>query len=169
MIVLGFSRCMKKHVKRILKRIGSLADREKISVYAVGGFVRDQMLKLPFQEIDFVVAGNGPGFARVACDDLEGHGWVTYPKFGTASFFAGDLRLEFVTARSESYESGSRNPKVKPSPLDEDLKRRDFTINTLAMSLNRPEYGTVIDLLGGMEDIAKGIIRTPLKPESTFM
>ena len=159
---------MKKKVKCLLKHIGELAERMQVSVYAVGGFVRDELLKRDCQEIDFVVTGDGPEFARAACSALNGHGWVTYAKFGTASFLTGDLKLEFVTARSESYESGSRNPRIEPSPLEEDLKRRDFTINTLAMSLDEANFGTIIDLHNGKADIRQGMIRTPLDPESTF-
>ena len=159
---------MSKPVENLFDRLGSLADREQISLFAVGGYVRDKLLGRPGTDIDLVVLGNGPVFAEKAHRFLNGHGWVTYPKFGTASFLTGGFKLEFVTARAESYEKQSRNPEITPSALEDDLMRRDFTINTLAMSLNQKTRGNVIDLHNGRKDLKAGLIRTPLEPEKTF-
>ena len=152
----------------ILKKLGSLADRSQTPLYAVGGYVRDQILNIPPHEIDCVVIGDGPGFAQKAINMLCGHGWIIYEKFGTASFLIDDFRFEFVTARKESYRSESRKPDVEASDLAGDLARRDFTINALAMSLNQEHFGKIEDPYNGREDIGKRLIRTPLDPVETF-
>jgi len=157
-----------KQLNQILKDIGRIADQEKVRVFAVGGYVRDKILKRPVDEIDFVVEGEGPGFAKTACEELDGHGYVVFERFGTASFRIRKLKLEFVSARSEQYLAHSRKPVVEKSDLMTDLSRRDFTINTLAMDLSGDHFGRIIDPYHGKEDIKKRIIRTPLEPASTF-
>jgi len=152
----------------ILRRIGRLSEQKNLPVYAVGGFVRDQLMGLKTSEIDFVVVGDGPDFAQEARNLLKGHGWIVYPKFGTASFLVKDIRLEFVTARSESYRDHSRKPDIAPTDLAGDLSRRDFTINTLALSLSESEFGRIHDPFGGQKDIRKRLIRTPRDPAETF-
>lgn len=152
----------------LLHRIGSLADASEVSVFVVGGFVRDRFLERDVDEIDFVVEGNGPDFAKKTNRKLKGHGLVVFERFGTASFCWKDLKLEFVTARKESYRKHSRKPVVEESSLVEDLSRRDFTINTMAMVLNRDHFGEIIDPYHGRSDLKKKIIRTPLEPENTF-
>lgn len=152
----------------LLRRIGSLADARKLTVFAVGGFVRDCFLGMDTDEIDFVVEGNGPDFAKKAHQKLKGRGLVVFERFGTASFLWKDLKLEFVTARKESYQKHSRKPVVEESSLIEDLSRRDFTINTMAMPLNRDRFGEIMDSFHGLSDLKKKRIRTPLEPESTF-
>ncbi len=154
--------------REILKKIGELADKNRVDIYAVGGYVRDQVMGNKSKEIDFVVVGDSIRFSEMVKEKLRGRGFVVYPKFGTASFVVGDRRLEFVTARKESYREDSRKPDVVPSTLKEDLLRRDFTINTLAVNINRNRFGEVIDFFNGISDIKKGIIRTVLDPEETF-
>ncbi len=153
---------------KVLKAVGKIADDEKLSVYAVGGYVRDQILKRQTNEIDFVVEGDGPLFAKKAMKQLKGRGLVVYKRFGTASFFIDDLKLEFVTARKESYQNDSRKPVIEKSDLNHDLSRRDFTINTLALSINKDDFGKIIDSFEGLKDLKAKCIRTPLDPDRTF-
>ncbi len=159
---------MEKQHKDILKKIGKIADQEKIKVYTVGGYVRDTVMNREANEIDFVVTGDGPDFAEKVKNQLQGYGFTVYKQFGTASFNYKDMKLEFVSARKESYQSESRKPDVELSSLEDDLKRRDFTINTLAMDLSLDSFKEIIDPFNGREDINQKIIRTPLDPEKTF-
>jgi len=152
----------------ILHVIGNLADREKVEVYAVGGYVRDVLLNRPCTDIDFVVVGDGPAFAKAVAKEFRTKKLTVYAKFGTALVVVQDHNLEFVTARKESYRRDSRKPDVAPADLKTDLARRDFTINTLALALNKDRFGEIVDLFGGREDIENGIIRTPLDPVVTF-
>jgi putative nucleotidyltransferase with HDIG domain len=154
--------------QEILKIIGSIADQNKISVWAVGGFVRDRILNKLVKDIDFAVVGDGPDFARSVAKELGTRNIVIYPKFGTALVDYHEYRLEFVTARSESYVEDSRNPIVTQSDLSADLLRRDFTINCMAFGLNEHNFGEIYDPLGGQKDIDARIIRTPLEPTVTF-
>lgn len=157
-----------KHLKPLLKQIGKIGTDMKMPVFAVGGFVRDTILKKPVQEIDFVVSGDGPEFAERVKNDLGGHGFVVYQRFGTASFFLKDLKLEFVSARKESYRDQSRKPQIEKTSLQEDLTRRDFTINAMALATDRKSIGKIIDPFQGRKDLEKKMIRTPLEPETTF-
>jgi len=163
-----------KHLKisdktaSLLRTIGHIGEEMNTPAFAVGGFVRDTLLGKTVQEIDFVVVGDGPLLAEKAKTELKGHGYVVYQKFGTASFLWQDLKLEFVSARRESYHDQSRKPEVEKTCLEEDLKRRDFTINTLAMTLNQRPFGKIVDLYQGRKDLDKKRIRTPLEPEQTF-
>ncbi len=152
----------------LLRKIGQIADCEKVSVYAVGGYVRDQILGIETKEIDFVVGGDGPLFAKKVKQQLSGKGLVVYQQFGTASVVVDDLRLEFVSAREESYQKESRKPLVAKSSLMSDLARRDFTINTLALSVNKDRFGKMVDPFEGLKDLKAEIIRTPLDPDRTF-
>jgi len=156
------------NTEKLAKQIGELSESTGMPVYAVGGFVRDRILDYPVNEIDFVVIGDGPDFASRARKAMKGHGWVVYKKFGTASFLVDDFRLEFVTARKESYRTDSRNPQVQSTDLAEDLSRRDFTVNALAMRLDSKHFGQIIDPFKGKKDIKKKLIRTPLDPVRTF-
>ena len=151
-----------------LQKIGALAESEQTDVYVVGGYVRDLLLKKPCRDVDFVVVGDGPEFARKAREALNGHGYVVYPKFGTASFIKDDYKLEFVSARKESYRADSRKPQVEQSDLTDDLARRDFTVNTLAMPVRRKHFGKIVDDYHGTKDLKKQVIRTPLDPKTTF-
>jgi poly(A) polymerase len=152
----------------LLKQIGALSESTGTPVYAVGGFVRDCLLDRPVNEIDFVVVGDGPDFAAIAQKAMKGHGWIVYKKFGTASFMKDHFRLEFVTARREVYQSGSRNPDVESTDLAGDLSRRDFTVNALAMQLDAKHFGRIVDPFKGRKDIRKKLLRTPLDPVQTF-
>jgi poly(A) polymerase len=154
--------------KELLKIIGNIADQQKTSVWAVGGFVRDRILNKAVKDIDFVVVGKGPRFANNVAKQLGTPNVVTFPKFGTAMINFEDFRLEFVTARSESYLEDSRNPIVTQSDLEADLLRRDFTINCMAYGLNQDNFGQIHDPLNGQQDIETKIIRTPLDPIVTF-
>ncbi len=154
--------------QEVLKKIGAIADQRKIAVWAVGGFVRDKILNKTVKDIDFAVVDDGPRFAKLVAEQLQTHDVATFPKFGTAMVNFEDFRLEFVTARSESYIENSRKPIVVQSDLDSDLLRRDFTINCIAYGLNDNNFGQLYDPLGGQQDIAARIIRTPLDPIVTF-
>lgn len=155
-------------IEHTLKEIGSLAKKQGIPVYVVGGFVRDRILGIESQDLDFVVEGDGPAFAELAEHALDGYGLAVHKRFGTASFQAKGLKIEFVTARKESYSKDSRNPVVEQASFSEDLARRDFTVNALAMCLDPDHYGEIIDPFNGIKDIRKRRLRTPLSPEETF-
>jgi len=152
----------------LLQKIGELGDRESIAVYAVGGFVRDHLLGHPSKDIDFVLLGNGPAFAKKVGKHLSARNVVVYPKFGTALVEVDDYKLEFVGARRESYRGDSRKPDVEPADLPTDLARRDFTINAMAAALNAGHFGEVIDPFDGRRDLRKKCIRTPKDPALTF-
>ena len=152
----------------ILKTIGNVADNFNIEVYTVGGYVRDHLLGKDVKDIDFVVIGDGPQFAEKVAKALNSTQITTYRKFGTAMVKHEKNILEFVGARKESYRGESRNPEVEQADLLTDLSRRDFTINAIAVSLNKNTYGNVIDPFNGQKDLKKKIIRTPLEPMKTF-
>lgn len=136
--------------------------------YLIGGYVRDCLLGKPGKDIDIVVVGSGIDFAREVAGKL-GRKKVSYFKnFGTAMFRYKDLEIEFVGARKESYSRDSRKPVVEDGSLEDDQNRRDFTINALAFSLKEENFGKMVDPFGGREDLKKGIIRTPLDPDTTF-
>ncbi|HEX9653547.1 MAG TPA: CCA tRNA nucleotidyltransferase [bacterium] len=155
-------------INSLLKKIGALADQAGCEVYAVGGYVRDQLLGKESKDIDFVVVGDGPGFARTVAKRLHTKRITLYEKFGTALVEYDGYRLEFVGARKESYRGDSRKPEVAPADLPTDLSRRDFTINALALSLNQRSFGEVLDPFNGMNDLRNKNIRTPLEPIITF-
>lgn len=152
----------------ILKSIGRIADQANEEVYAVGGFVRDKLLGKSVKDIDFVVVGDGPAFAKKVAKELRARKMAIYEKFGTALVEIEDYKLEFVGARQESYRGNSRKPDVVPADLMTDLTRRDFTINALALSLNEKSLGEIVDPFNGQSDLKKKIIRTPLEPTITF-
>ena len=136
--------------------------------YLVGGFVRDKILKRERNEIDFLIIGNGIDFANEFAKKLSVEKVTVFKNFGTAHFYYCGFDLEFVGARKESYRQNSRNPVVTEGSFEDDIKRRDFTINTLAVSLNEEDLGQIIDTFGGLEDIKKKMIKTPLDPFETF-
>ena len=136
-------------------------------VYLVGGFVRDLILNRRNKDIDVMVVGNGIDFAKLISKKLNKKLQI-FKNFGTAMLKTENYDIEFVGARKESYSKDSRNPVVEQGTLVEDLSRRDFTINSLAISLNKKNYGEIIDLFSGRADIDKKIIRTPLDPKTTF-
>ncbi|HFE64655.1 MAG TPA: CCA tRNA nucleotidyltransferase, partial [Caldithrix sp.] len=149
-------------------KVSGVARQSGISVYAVGGFVRDLYLGKEGTDIDFVVLGDAPEFAHRFRKAVRGGKVVTFPRFGTATLNYHDFKLEFVTARSESYKFDSRKPHVQVADLYSDISRRDFTINTLAMDISPEKFGEVIDLFGAIEDLDKKLIKTPLEPVVTF-
>jgi poly(A) polymerase len=152
----------------VLKRIGSLGDREDVAVYVVGGYVRDYVRGKEVKDTDIVVIGSGIEFAQIVARDFGQTNIVLFENFGTAMLPMDDRKLEFVGARKESYRKNSRKPDVEVGTLDDDLLRRDFTVNAMAVSLNEKTYGRLFDPLGGQKDLQAGILRTPLDPETTF-
>jgi len=152
----------------ILKRIGMVADRENLAVYIVGGYVRDHLLGRQVKDIDVVVIGNGVEFAKKVAKDIGKTNLIIFENFGTAMLPMDDRKLEFVGARKESYSKNSRKPHVEGGTLDDDLLRRDFTVNAMAASLNAKTFGQLVDPFEGQSDLKTGILRTPLDPETTF-
>ena len=136
--------------------------------FVVGGFVRDIFLKRTSKDVDFVTVGSGIALATAVRNRLKKAHLSIFKNFGTAQLKTDDWEFEFVGARKESYDRNSRKPKVEDGTFEDDIYRRDFTINALAISLNVPKYGELIDLFGGVEDLKKGLIRTPLDPKITF-
>jgi len=155
-------------IRTILKNIAACAHELDMPVYAVGGYVRDQILGLSSDEIDFVVVGNAMLFADHLKKCLGLKKITRYARFGTFMARYGGYNLEFVNARRESYDTNSRNPVTEIATLEEDIRRRDFTINTLAMDISGSNFGEIIDTFNGQDDIKNGIIRTPLEPDKTF-
>lgn len=156
------------HKYDFLKTAAKIAEERKEELYLVGGFVRDLIINRNSNEMDFLVIGSGPDFALEFSKRLNVNQINIFKNFGTAHFNYEEFSLEFVGARKESYSRKSRNPFVTPGTLDDDLNRRDFTINTLAVSLNKKKFGLLIDKFNGAADIENKIIRTPLDPELTF-
>ena len=152
----------------LLAAIGALADRSGTAVYVVGGYVRDLLLGSADRDIDILVMGDGIAFAREFARETGTGTVVAFEKFGTARVPSESGNVEFVGARKERYEHESRNPSVSPATLEEDLLRRDFTVNAMAVSLNRERFGLLHDPLGGREDLQRRLLRTPLEPEKTF-
>ena len=161
----------KRHIEieaRELRSIGKLADSLGVEVYVVGGYVRDKLLGKEGHDVDVLVVGNGIDFAKRAAEVFGKQSVTTYENFGTAMMKTGDLKIEFVGARKESYSKDSRNPVVEAGSLQEDLARRDFTVNALAASLNSAKLGEVADPFHGQADLEARILRTPLDPSRTF-
>jgi len=154
----------------IFGKIAKTAEELNYPCYLVGGFVRDQLLERPTKDADFVCVGDALKLAEKASKLFKPHPKVSYFKnFGTAHFKMPDgFDLEFVGARKESYRSHSRHPEVEQGTIEDDQKRRDFTINALAISLNKQDYGKLIDPFGGIDDLKQQLIRTPLDPDKTF-
>lgn len=152
----------------VFKVIASVADQLGFETYAVGGYVRDLLLKRPCKDIDFVCIGSGIGLAEAVAEKLGNVQVTTFKNFGTAMIKYEDFDLEFVGARKESYRHDSRKPIVEDGSLEDDQKRRDFTINAMAISLSDKNYGELIDPFGGVAHLAKKMIQTPLDPEITF-
>ena len=154
----------------LLKKIGVAAQELGVETYLIGGFVRDKIIGRPTKDADIVCIGDGIELARKVAERFNPKPVVAYFKtFGTAQIKVDDsFEIEFVGARKESYDFTSRNPLVAPGTLEDDQNRRDFTINALAISLNKADYGKLLDPFGGLNDIKKQIIQTPLAPLQTF-
>jgi len=152
----------------VFKAIRSVADSENMESYVIGGFVRDLMLGTPSKDIDIVVRGSGIEMAEKVAAKLGGLKVSVFKNFGTAMFRYRDVEVEFVGARKESYQRNSRKPIVEDGTIEDDQNRRDFTINALAISLNKQTFANVIDPFNGQDDLKNGIIRTPLDPDITF-
>lgn len=136
--------------------------------FVIGGFVRDYFLGIPNDDIDIVVEGSGIKFAQKFAEVVNGE-LTVYENFGTAMVHFGDQKVEFVGARKEHYERGSRKPYCETGTLHDDQLRRDFTINAMAFDLNRDTFGELVDPFNGIYDLEHGIIRTPIDPVQTFL
>jgi poly(A) polymerase len=162
---------MKSHLKNpIFKVVSRVAEEMNVPAFVIGGFVRDCMMgRVAKNDIDIVVTGSGIDFARKVADALGSGVPVKFFKnFGTAMLRSGDIHIEFVGARKESYQRNSRKPLVENGTLEEDQNRRDFTINAMAFDLGKENFGKLVDPFNGMSDIREKIIRTPLDPDITF-
>ena len=158
-----------KEEEAIFERIAQEAGRLKMSSYLIGGFVRDKLLGRPTKDADIVCVGNGIELAHAVAATFPQKPAVHFFKtFGTAQFKLNGFDIEFVGARKESYYPESRKPEVAEGTLEDDQNRRDFTINTLAISLNKADYGQLLDPFSGLEDLENKLIRTPLDPDITF-
>lgn len=153
--------------KQIFRIVSDVADRLGVKAFVIGGYVRDCFLGRKCDDIDIVVEGSGIDFAR-AVGEKTGK-YVSYFKnFGTAMLHFQGAEIEFVGARKESYRRESRKPIVENGTLEDDQQRRDFTINAMAFSLQKDSFGELVDPFGGIKDLAAGIIRTPLEPDTTY-
>jgi len=155
---------------KLFKLISEVAENNNQSVFIVGGYVRDLLMKRQAPtDIDFVTEGSGINLAKAVTKEINPTLTVSvFKNYGTAMFKHQGLDLEFVGARKESYAEDSRKPSVQTGTLEDDQKRRDFTINALAISLNKASFGELIDPFGGISDIENKIIRTPLDPSQTY-
>lgn len=152
----------------VILKISEIALSEKKLVYAVGGYVRDLILGRERNDLDILVLGNGVEFAKQVAKSLNIQNVNYYKNFGTAHFDYAGMNIEFVGARKESYDRNTRKPVVEDGSFEDDISRRDFTINTLALSLNKDEFGKLIDNYNGLKDIENKLIKTPLDPFKTF-
>ncbi len=155
--------------KEIFRKISEAADSLSLECYVVGGYVRDLFLERPSNDIDVVVVGSGIAVADALRKSLGKKAHISvFRNFGTAQVKYKDIEVEFVGARKESYNRGSRKPIVEDGTLEDDQNRRDFTINALAVCLNKDRFGELVDPFDGIYDMEDGIICTPLDPDVTF-
>lgn len=160
--------CTKEELS-LFERIADTADGMNVHCYLIGGFVRDKILQRPTKDIDIVCTGDGIELAHAVANTFPKKPKVNFFKtFGTAQFKLGDLDVEFVGARKESYSEHSRKPDVEKGTLEDDQNRRDFTINALAISLNKKDFGKLVDPFDGVKDMENKLLRTPLDPDITF-
>ena len=161
-------KCLNNNIFQIIKRI---AEEENLEIFVVGGFVRDCILERvrPGTDIDIVVVGSGIELAKKVAEVIGKDTPLTvYKNYGTAMLKYGDTDIEFVGARKESYHRNSRKPLVEDGTLEDDQKRRDFTINAMAIGLFGDQYGELVDPFKGIDDLENKIIRTPMDPDITF-
>lgn len=151
----------------IVLKLQRLARRHRVELYLVGGYVRDRLLGRARTDIDCTVVGDALAFAEKVARHFRSKA-IIYERFRTAMVPIGDYRIEFVGTRKEVYDPASRKPTVMDGTLDDDIFRRDFTVNALAVPLIGPQAGTVLDLTGGIEDLHRGLLRTPRPPRETF-
>ena len=151
----------------IFRRISRLAEEQGVRAFVVGGYVRDHFLRRPSTDIDVVVVGSGIALAEALGRELHAKVSV-FKTFGTAMLRHKGVEVEFVGARRESYTQDSRKPQVEAGTLEDDQRRRDFTINAMAWSLNAGSFGELVDPFDGMDDLEECVIRTPCDPDVTF-
>lgn len=161
---------MQEHLQdKVFKLISETADEMGLETYVIGGFVRDLYLQRPSKDIDIVTVGSGIELAQQVHKKLGRKSKVNvFKNYGTAQIKVGEWEVEFVGARKESYRADSRNPIVEDGTLEDDQNRRDFTINALALCLNKECYGELVDPFNGLTDLKNFVIRTPLDPDITF-
>ncbi|WP_029905124.1 CCA tRNA nucleotidyltransferase [Prevotella sp. 10(H)] len=160
---------VQKFSGKIFETISRVADNMQLECYAIGGYVRDIFLHRPSKDIDIVTVGKGIELAKAVAKELGPKVSLSvFKNFGTAQIKFKDTEIEFVGARRESYQRDSRKPVVEDGTLEDDQNRRDFTINALAVCLNKERFGELLDPFGGLQDMANLIIRTPLDPDITF-
>lgn len=160
---------LSQHLRHPVFKVASQICQERgVQAFVIGGYVRDLLLDRPSKDIDIVVLGSGMDFAQACAEVLRVKKVSYFKNYGTAQFKYKELEIEFVGARKESYTRDSRNPVVEDGTLTDDQNRRDFTINALAISLNPSNFGELIDPFGGVEDLEKKMIRTPLAPTQTY-
>ncbi|WP_231706059.1 CCA tRNA nucleotidyltransferase [Labilibaculum antarcticum] len=162
-------RTVKEHLKHpIFSIISKIVTQENLECYVIGGFVRDLFLQRGSKDIDIVVVGSGIELAKKVAKEARVSKVSVFKNFGTAMLKYKDLEIEFVGARKESYDRGSRNPIVEDGTLEDDQKRRDFTMNALALSLHKDNFGELLDPFNGVVDLNQKIIKTPMEPLITF-
>lgn len=152
----------------VFKVATEIVTEQNLEAYVIGGYVRDLLLDRPSKDIDIVVIGNGLDLAKTCAERLRVKKISLFENFGTAQFVYKDLDVEFVGARKESYRRESRKPIIEDGTLIDDQNRRDFTINALAISLQKDNFGELIDPFNGTKDLEDRVIRTPLKPNRTY-
>ncbi len=152
---------------RIFSIVSEVAEELGVRAFVIGGYVRDCFLGRPSKDIDIVVEGSGIRLAEAVGEKVHSHVSV-FKNFGTAMLKFNGVEIEFVGARRESYRRDSRKPIVEDGTIEDDQLRRDFTINAMAFSLQKEDFGALVDPFGGIKDLAAGIIRTPLDPDTTY-
>ena len=157
-----------KELSKLLKLVDTYKSDKNIEIYLVGGFVRDLIINRTSKDIDFLTIGKPYDLVSFLSKKIKNSSYSIYKNFGTASLKFKDYIFEFVGSRKESYSIDSRNPNIKMGSFKDDIKRRDFTINSLSISLNKNDFGLLIDLFDGKKDLKNKIIKTCLEPETTF-